>query len=275
MATHAHSLSPNAHAPWAEIVPGADLMTVAEYERLPDDGWQYELVGGVLVWMPLSGGQASNIATRLSARLGVFVEDNALGQLTGADGGYNFSALGQPDTELGPDVAFVRSDKVPERGTPAHTRAWAVAPDLAVEVASPSQWRPEMAAKVGRYLAAGVRLVWVVWPRWEQVDVWHPGDLAPSATLAAGDALDGEDVVPGFSYPVARLFSQTVVGESGVCDCGYMAEHVAHRGTDGWGGAVSTASLDRGSPCPPPRSATLGTAVYRGSQGIMEGIHPS
>ena len=182
MATHAHSRSPNAHAPWAEIVPGADPMTVAEYERLPEDGWQYELVEGVLVRMPLSGGQASNIATRLSARLGVFVEANALGQLTGADGGYTFSALGQADTELGPDVALVRSDKVPERGTPAYTRAWAVAHDLAVEVASPSQRRPETAAKVRRYLAAGATLVWVVWPRWEQVDVWHPRRRLPRAT---------------------------------------------------------------------------------------------
>lgn len=127
--------------------------------------------------------------------------------MTGADGGYDCSALGQPDTELGPTHVFVRADHVPDRTTSAYTKAWAVAPDLAVEVASPSQWQPEMAAKVARYLAAGVRLVWVIWPRWEQVDTWRPGDLAPSATLIVGDTLDGEAVLPGFSYPVARLFA--------------------------------------------------------------------
>ena len=80
-----------------------------------------------------------------------------------------------------------------------------MAPDLVVEVASPDQSRPELADKVRRYLSAGVRLVWVVWPRYRRVDVWRIGAPAPS-TLAAGDDLDGGDVVPGFAYPVARLF---------------------------------------------------------------------
>jgi hypothetical protein len=49
-------------------------------------------------------------------------------------------------------------------------------------------------------------LVWIIYPRWLQVDVWHPGDTAP-VTLTVGDLLDGETVVPGFTYPVARLFT--------------------------------------------------------------------
>jgi len=72
-------------------------------------------------------------------------------------------------------------------------------------VASPTQWRPEMAEKVRRYLAGGTSLVWVIWPRWKQVDIWHPGEAQP-ATLGIGDTLDGEHVVPGFTYPVDRLF---------------------------------------------------------------------
>ncbi len=181
-------------------------MTVDDYAALPDDGWQYELVEGVLVRMPMSGGEASNIGTRLLIRLGAYVEDHGLGQLTGEGGGYNFSALGQPDTELGPDVAFVRADNVPPRTSPDYAKAWPVAPDLVVEVASPNQWRPGLGAKVRRYLDAGVRLVWVVWPRWQQVDVWRPGDAQPSVTLGVGDALDGLDIVPGFTYPVAKPF---------------------------------------------------------------------
>jgi len=51
------------------------------------------------------------------------------------------------------------------------------------------------------------RLVWVVWPRYHQVDIWRPGDdIEPSATLGVEDTLDGEDVLAGFTYPIARLF---------------------------------------------------------------------
>jgi Uma2 family endonuclease len=157
--------------------------------------------------MPQSGGEASTIAARLLVALGGFVYTHKLGRVTGADGGYDFSTLGQPDTELGPDVAFVRADQVPPRTSPDYARAWPVAPDIVAEVASPSQYRPEMAAKVQRYLAAGVRLVWVLWPRYQQVDIWRPGDTRPSAVLTEADALDGLDVLPGFSFPVADLFA--------------------------------------------------------------------
>jgi Uma2 family endonuclease len=194
-------------APWAEIVRGVEPMTVAEFAKMPDDEWQYELVDGVLVRMPLSGGEASSIAVRLLSRLAVYVEDHGLGVVTGADGGFVIDPIRRPDTELGPDVAFVQASRVPPRTSPEYARAWPLAPDLAVEVASPSQYRPEMTEKVLQYLAAGTRLVWLVWPRYRQVDVWRSGDTKPSATLQSGEILDGEDVVPGFSYPVAKLFS--------------------------------------------------------------------
>lgn len=193
-------------APWAEVVPDSGSMTVEDLAALVDDGWQYELVEGRLVRMPPSGGEASNIAMRLAIRLGAYVEDHRLGELTGEQGGYDFSALGQPNTELAPDVAFVRTDRLPERASPAYSKAWPLAPDLVVEVASPTQYRPGMAAKARRYLAAGVPLVWIIWPRRQQVDVWRQDDTQPSATLGIADVLDGLDVAPGFTYPVAALF---------------------------------------------------------------------
>lgn len=180
-------------------------MTVDDLVRLPADGWQYELVYGTLVRMPLSGGEASRIGMRLGGRLMVYVEDHDLGAVTGEAGGFDLSTLGFPDTELAPDVAFTRAAHVPARGTPAYAKAWPVAPDLAVEVASPNQHRPGMAAKARIYLAAGARLVWVIWPRRQQVDVWRPGATAPSR-LGLGDLLDGETVVPGFSYLIDDLF---------------------------------------------------------------------
>lgn len=205
--SRALAFPPEPLAPWAEIVPNVPPMTVDDLAALPEDGWQYELVEGRLVRMPPGGGEASNIAARLLIRLGVYVEDHGLGQLTGEQGGYDFSNLGQPDTELAPDVAFVSAERVPGRNSPVYSKAWPVAPDLVVEVASPTQYRPGMAAKAQRYLAAGVRLVWIIWPRRQQVDVWLPGATQPSTTLGVDDMLDGLDVAPGFIYPIARLFA--------------------------------------------------------------------
>ena len=88
-----------------------------------------------------------------------------------------------------------------------------LAPDLVAEVASPDQWRPEMGEmgeKARRYLAAGVRLVWIIWPKRREVDVWQAdaaGKTRLVVTLKRGDALDGLNVLPGFTYPLAELFA--------------------------------------------------------------------
>jgi len=116
---------------------------------------------------------------------------------------YDFENSGQKDTGLLPDVGFYYAFREPLVDP---DKAYPFAPDLAVEVASPTQYRPAMKAKAERYLAGGTALVWVVWPKRQQVDVWRSGDDAP-ATLGAGDTLDGEAVVPGFTFPVAALFA--------------------------------------------------------------------
>src|SRR5438270_610287 len=54
-----------------------------------------------------------------------------------------------------------------------------------------------MATKAQRYLAAGTRLVWIVWPKRRQIEVWRPGDTKPSQTLDVGDTLDGGGVEAG------------------------------------------------------------------------------
>lgn len=196
-------------APWAELVPDAAIMTVNQLLGLPEDRrWRYEVVEGRLVRMAASGGEAAVIATELLTALNVFVRAHSLGRVTGADGTYDLTQPGDTkETGLVPDVAFVRAERVPPRTSPDYAKAWRLAPDLVAEVVSPTQFRPEMASKARRYLAAGVRLVWIVWPRNQQVDVWRPGADQPIATLNAGDVLDGLDVVPGFLYPLANIFA--------------------------------------------------------------------
>ncbi len=196
---------PASVAPWAEVVPHMPPMTVDELHAIPDDGWAYELVRGVLVRMPLSGFGASSIGLLLGAELTVYVKKQGLGRVTGEQGGYRLDPAHPRDTELGPDYAFVRADRLPPRTSPEYMKALQLAPDLAIEVVSENQYAPGMAAKAKTYLSFGTRLVWVVWPRYERVDVWRPSDETPTA-LGVDDTLDGEDVVPGFTYPIADLF---------------------------------------------------------------------
>jgi Uma2 family endonuclease len=170
---------------------------------LPDDGYVYEVVEGVLVRVAGSGNRATRLGLRLGGRLGAYVDAHRLGVATGADGVYKF-----PDAETGiiPDVGYYRAERLPL--ITDENKPIPFAPDLAVEVASPSQDADEMAAKARLYLKAGTSLVWVVWPQSAHIDLWHAGVLTgPALTLGTNDTLAGEDVVPGFSYAVAELFA--------------------------------------------------------------------
>jgi len=194
---------PVAVAPWAEVVPGYGPVTVDLLLTLPDDGYRYEVVEGVLVRMAGSGLDATTIGGLLVIALGSFVYARRLGLVTPSDGVYKFAGA---ETGLLPDVGFVEAAKVAyiaDRRKPVP-----FAPDLAVEVASPSQDADDMATKARTYLHGGTRLVWVVWPQSGHIDVWRPGNLAaPATTLHTGDTLDGEDVIPGFRHPVAAVFA--------------------------------------------------------------------
>lgn len=201
----------DALVPWAEIVPHKGHTTVDDLLRLPDDGWRYEVVEGVLVRVAGSGAWATTIGRRLAARLGDYVDEHDLGLVTGADGVFKFRGA---ETGLLPDVGYLsaaHADRIADLSKPIP-----YPPDLAAEVASPSQSAEDMAAKARQYLRGGTSLVWVLWPERGEVDVWRPADLRPryqdmrpSTVLhaAAGDTLDGEGIVRGFSCSLAPLFA--------------------------------------------------------------------
>ncbi|MGH7550482.1 MAG: Uma2 family endonuclease [Gemmatimonadota bacterium] len=176
----------------------AELMTIEEFERLPDDGWQRELVRGHVIKEPPAGFRHSNLGVRLASLLQRFVDDCGLGEVTGADCG--FILFDEPPTVRAPDVAFVAGDRLTfdtERFAP-------LAPDLAVEIVSPSNTVSEIYEKAMNYLQAGTRLVWVVEPRSRSVTVYRsPADIR----LLTGEAsIDGEDVLPGFRLSLSALF---------------------------------------------------------------------
>lgn len=195
---------PKSFAPWAEVVPDAPYpMTVQDLLAWPDDGYRYELVEGVLVRVAGSGDEATTIGATILGELYAFVRPRRIGVVTGADGVYKFPGA---ETGLVPDAGYysaARRALIADRKKPIP-----FAPDLAVEVTSPDQSSEAMAAKARTYLDGGARLVWIVWPGRQEIHVWHAGQTAsPSAVLGADAMLDGADVIPGFSCPVARIFA--------------------------------------------------------------------
>jgi len=107
-----------------------------------------------------------------------------------------------PDTVRAPDIAFIGTERVLLTGVP--DKFWPGPPDLAVEVLSPEDTVYEVEEKVEEWLSAGAKAVWVVNPRKQTVAVHRL--QAPVRTFTARDRLDGEDVLPGFSCDLAKVF---------------------------------------------------------------------
>src|SRR5690242_16313445 len=134
MSTNTHTFHSDILAPWAEAVPGAQPMTADDLLALPDDGWRYEVIEGVLVRMAGSGDLATAIGVLLSATLLSYVRPGRLGRVTGADGVYRVPTA---KTGLIPDVGFYGVALFPR--VIDRDKAIPFAPELAVEIASPGQ----------------------------------------------------------------------------------------------------------------------------------------
>ncbi len=178
------------------------LLTIEEFERLtpPDDGG-YELVEGELVKLTFPTPLHNLTASHIWRLLDDFVRENKLGRAFPDNTGYVLSR--DPDTLRGPDVAFLRA----ERASAIDLRSnIPVAPDLAVEVISPSDTIRGMREKVDQFLAAGCRTVWVIDPEAREVQVFET-DRAPRV-LVSQDVIQCPDLLPGFSIKVADLFPE-------------------------------------------------------------------
>ena len=176
------------------------LMTAEELARTSVPGKVLELIRGHLVVREPPSTRHGAVAARLTVRLGAFVEKERLGLVFAQDTGFKIER--DPDTVRGPDVAFVsreRLERIPEAGYAE------LAPDLVVEVFSPNERPGEVLAKIGDFLAAGTRLAWLVDPRRREARVFRSDGSV--AVIGADGALDGEDVVPGFSCPLAAVLT--------------------------------------------------------------------
>jgi len=161
---------------------------------------RYELIQGIVVMMSPAGSIHGDLALNLGARIRIYVEDHHLGRSFAAETGFLLDTA--PDTVRAPDVSFVRTERLPAEGLPQSY--FPGAPDLVVEVVSPNDRASDVQEKVQDWLHHGTLLVWVVEPASQTVIVYRADGSA--TVLQKGDELHGEDVLPGFSYSLDRLF---------------------------------------------------------------------
>jgi len=172
-------------------------MTEEEFLRLPDDGRKYELVDGEAKEVP-TGFRHEEIGAVLIAALQLFVRRSRLGRVAGSSAGFRMRG----GNIRSPDVSFVAEARLPEGQSPVGFMDGA--PDLAVEIISPTEDFAELARKLGEYFVSGARMVWIVHPETRTVTVYR--SLTDARTLAEDEELDGGDVVPGFKLAVKALF---------------------------------------------------------------------
>ena len=175
-------------------------MTEDDLMALPDDAMRHELVAGFIVAEPLPSHRHDRTRRRLERLLEVFVAAQDLGEVFG-EAGYLLAR--NPDTVRGPDLSFVIRERLAGFDDARFFRG---APDLAVEILSPSNRPGEIRAKVADYIRGGSRLVWVVDPERKAVTVYQPS--GEPRRLVSPAALSGEGVLPDLSIPLASIFDK-------------------------------------------------------------------
>ena len=171
------------------------LLTVEQFEKLPDDGMRHELDEGELISMPPTVGLHGKVLTETVFILRSFVA-RSLG-LVLTDTGFRLN----PGTVRAPDVAFVRAERADNLDL---ERRFEGAPDLAIEIISPSESAAHIAHKVEQYLHAGA-MVWVLYPGHGTVHVFESSKNA--RILEGDDLLEAPGLLPGFSVSVRRFFA--------------------------------------------------------------------
>jgi Uma2 family endonuclease len=168
------------------------------------DNQRYELDEGELIEMSPTGDTHGPTVNWIAFLITGHVVAHDLGEVTAAETGFvlHTDLTTGRDTVRAPDVGFIVKAKL----TPTTGKFYRFAPDLAVEVVSPTDSAAGIRRKVGQYLRAGTRLIWVVYPDDRLVDVYRPGQ--PVETLEDGAVLDGGDILPGFKATINDVFAR-------------------------------------------------------------------
>jgi Uma2 family endonuclease len=168
-------------------------------QSIQQEAKRLELINGVVVEIPPSSKLNTIVAGLIIHYLNIFVLEHQLGYVTTPDGGYEIDDA----HTFQPDAAFICHERLTSLGGVT----FEAAPDLAVEVISPSESALRVQDRVRIYISGRTQMVWVVDPRRRIVDVWTPGteDSLILRTLTAEATLDAGDILPGFSLPVVKI----------------------------------------------------------------------
>ncbi len=182
-------------------MPTKILMTAEELlQHTENEAKKWELYRGELIKVSPSGGRHGQLSIKIGRLIEEFVAARKLGVVCGAETGFMLAR--NPDTVRAPDVSFVRQERISKEGVP--DGFWPFAPDLAVEVVSPSDSTKELSEKLKDYLDHGVPLIWVIYPKTKTVIVHTQNGLQK---LQPGSTLDGGDVLPGFRCEISDLLA--------------------------------------------------------------------
>ncbi|MFO0810562.1 MAG: Uma2 family endonuclease [Gemmataceae bacterium] len=173
----------------------ADLLNIVERKV-----GRCELVERTLVEKPIVGQKAEFLAALIVELIGPYVRRHRLGRMSGSQGLMRMSG----GNVRMPDAGFVSTAQL-RQWREREPAVMQTAPALAIEVLSPSNTRAEMAQKRREYFASGSQLVWEIDPRRKTAAVYT--SPTKKTTLTEGETLDGGDVIPGFTLPLAELFA--------------------------------------------------------------------
>lgn len=185
-----------------DILPNPRKREAEIVSVLPDDGKRYELVYGELKMMSPTGGLHGRVAMRIGSMLEQHVRTNQLGEVFAAETGFLLST--DPDTVRAPDAAFVTAHNF--QGLDEVREFLPVAPDLVVEVVSPSDSSSDVEEKANSWIRFGVRLVLVVDPANRSIRAYR--EQASINVYFAGDHVDAADVVHGWRFAVNDVFAR-------------------------------------------------------------------
>ncbi len=181
-------------------------VTAGDLATFEGDGYRYDLLEGDLIRMSPAGFRDGRLAAEIARRLGNFLAQHPhLGVVVGAETGFRLNR--DPDTVLAPDAAVVRTDRLP--ASQLQVGFLELAPDLAVEIVSPTDRWTTVSGKVDAYLAAGVGMVWVVEPGPRGVRVYSAECAEQRLRADRGDVLRAEAILPGFVLALSELFEAT------------------------------------------------------------------
>jgi Uma2 family endonuclease len=173
-------------------------MTVEEFSRLPADGARHELNAGELITLPPPKSLHSLTSLAVLEALQPYLRQHPMGRAIPEAG---YILFREPLTVRQPDVSVLSNARIAATPEDSYFEG---APELAIEIVSPSDAADDLEIKVRQYLNTGAKQVWVLYPKSQDLHVFQPDRFF---VLKADEVLNGGDLLPGFAVKVSELFS--------------------------------------------------------------------